>query len=411
MAHSHCDSCISAKCRSTENGCPVEICPNGCETFLHRCKVDEHTLYTCMAAKSPCINAPYGCEEVLPRAKLASHLEHCPASVLFCRFSYDRSATNSSHIGHSSSSASPQTTHPHDQDSDEADKDKELLLDEKLLQSDVALARQENKYVKYEFGVEVPSHEIAPVKLHDFDLHCNTGSMTHATRGSVLHNKLVTPRSRLCIDTTVKHHDRYSNPSTVQRHYFCFPCNEIVRRDEFSVHWKDYHLDVQVNMCHIIERCPARTYGCKHAEVRMTPNPEGASLDYNKEADCVGLKLLSGLVGEPDSPSASGTYVHQIQKQQELAHYGYGEDDESYDVLSQLPVEILMNICMSLDSLGLWNLSQVNHYIRDVCYNLVKKRGIVYYAWCKNDDVQSWQQGQKVYCVLALYVYTCFNER
>jgi hypothetical protein len=177
--------------------------------------------------------------------------------------------------------------------------------------------------------------------------------------------------------------------------YFSFPCNEIVRRDEFSAHWKDCHIGVQTDMYSIIERCPMRGYGCVHKRVCMTPDPSGASLEYLKEADCIALRLPDHTTSESQSETVHSAYAQHIQKKQELAFYGYGEE-ESYDVLSQLPAEILMKICSALDSLGLWNLSMVNHYIRNVCFNLVKKRGIVYCTWHRNEDTKKWEQGVKL---------------
>lgn len=88
-AHAHCTSCFSVKC-DRPGGCPVEICPNGCGAYFHLCKLDEHTRHTCWAAVVPCLNSLYGCEVVLPRAKLAQHLQHCPASILMCRFSCEK---------------------------------------------------------------------------------------------------------------------------------------------------------------------------------------------------------------------------------------------------------------------------------------------------------------------------------
>lgn len=48
--------------------------------------------------------------------------------------------------------------------------------------------------------------------------------------------------------------------------------------------------------------------------------------------------------------------------------------------IMDLPLEILMEICQYMDSLDLWNLSQVNKYLRYLCWSLVKKSGIMYYV-------------------------------
>lgn len=381
MAHSHCESCILAHCRSTVNNCPVEPCPNGCEIFLHRCKTEEHIRYTCPTSAVPCINACYGCEAVLPRTKLARHLNHCPASVVQCRFSYDRPAIDN---------PSARSTHC------DSEHENELLLDEKCLLADVSLAQQVGKCIQVGQG----RHGGEKSTLQ-FDIECYTGSdlMNPNSKSIISSIKSLVPRSRVCIDTTVTTYNYYSSSSlgnlSHTKRYACFPCNEIVRRDEFSTHWEDCHIGVQTNMCSIIERCPMREYGCKYRAVRMAPNPSGASLDYMQEADCIAMKLPQHVTDGPGKETVRGVYAQQIQKRQELACYGYGED-ESYDVLSQLPAEILMKICYALDSLSLWNLSQVNHYIRNVCFYLVKKRGIVYWIWRRKEDSKRWEQGKTV---------------
>lgn len=366
MSHCHCDACVLISCSSTPDTCPVEVCPNGCKTSLHRCKTEEHVLHTCPASYVPCINSSFGCEAVLPRARLGSHLRHCPASVIQCRFSYDRTASETPSV---------------------VSEESELVVDEESLLADGALARQDGRLLDTsDEGASQP-----PL----FDIDCDTGcDLINPSSRSTAKKLTPSPRTRVCIAATVPQYNYNSKPT--KRHYFCFPCNEIVRRDEFSGHWSDCHIRVQASMSTIIQRCPMRVFGCTHRQIRMAPNPSGASLRYLQGADCVALKRPEYVLGGDLSETVPGVYAQQIQKKQELAHYGYGEEEESYDVLSQLPVEILMEICGYLDSLGLWNLSLVNHHIRTVCFNLVKKKGIVYHNWQRNKDTGKWEQGKKV---------------
>lgn len=312
-----------------------------------------------------------------------------------CRFSYDRRAAVSSELSGPTPPMPPSLS-----EEQGLGEDTESLLDEKCLLGDVALSRQENKYVQCDDARQAiygtaHSNEFTPLSIFNLDIHCNTGIVTNAAHRSGCYAKSLLPRSRLCIDRLTSGYEY----NYAVRRSCCFPCNEIVRRDEFAAHWKDYHLSVQVDMCCIVERCPMLAYGCRHGEVRLTPAPEGSSLNYNQYADCVGLRLPVNLVEEAQGDASCGEYAQKLQKQQELALYGYGDEDESYDVLSQLPVEILMKICQCLDSLALWNLSQVNHYIRSVCFNLAKKKGIMYCTWQKNEATKKWEQGPKVfYC-------------
>ena len=360
--HSHCDSCFSwVDCEDTE--CSLTVCPARCGMYLHPCKVEEHLRYTCWNATVPCPNAFSGCDERLPRGKIAQHLEHCPGHVILCRFSYGRSAAPFSKYKNYSHSV------PHYLCETTEGEENEVLLDEKCFNGDVAISQGA---LVTKCSTNDGGDEAHVQKFHDLSIQYDgSGFVTSAKpsttpgSGSICSDYSLSPRTRHCMDRVFTDYDLYSKPQGIKR-MCCFSCNEIVRRDQFFVHWRDYHLNVQIDMFRVIERCPARMYGCNHGEVRMAPNPRGAILTYDPEADCIGLKLPS-----------------------------YVSEEKSYDY-SQLPVEILMKICYSLDSLSLWNFSQVNHYIRDVCYNLVKKRGIVYSKWYKNKATNKWEQGQKV---------------
>ena len=58
---------------------------------------------------------------------------------------------------------------------------------------------------------------------------------------------------------------------------------------------------------------------------------------YLSEADCVSVKFPDHTKKDCNGQPLPGSYAQHIQKQQELAIYGYGDESESYDVLSQLP--------------------------------------------------------------------------
>ena len=85
MDHKHCESCVSLGC-TRRNGCPVVQCKNLCGFSMHGCKTKEHTSELCPRSLVPCVNAVYGCEQTMERRKLANHVQHCPASVLICKF-------------------------------------------------------------------------------------------------------------------------------------------------------------------------------------------------------------------------------------------------------------------------------------------------------------------------------------
>lgn len=172
--------------------------------------------------------------------------------------------------------------------------------------------------------------------------------------------------------------DRYDEMRYELR-YFCFPCSVIVRRDEFS---KRKTSSVQ-HIRHFVDGHPMLAHG---RNVQPTQLPRSSSL--NNDQGAIGLEL------SVQKDIISGQCVSRLALQDD-------QDEKSYDPLSCLPVEILMKICQHLDSLSLWNLSQVNRHIRQVCFHLAKRRGIVYYVWQKKEDTKKWKQGPKVFCTCS----------
>ena len=125
--HWHCRNCVLSACSKEEAKCPVKHCPNGCGTAMHLCKLDEHLEHVCSEAHVPCLNAIYGCEEMMRRGNLLTHLEHCPASIVMCRFSHDRMSMD--FLGEKDCSP------------------REPLLDEKVLLGDLAILQDRNRLV------------------------------------------------------------------------------------------------------------------------------------------------------------------------------------------------------------------------------------------------------------------------
>lgn len=279
MDHDHCSSCFLTGCKVVaEDGCRVEECPNVCGTALHACKIESHVRDICPEAVVPCINAQYGCKETIRRLHLGAHLEHCPASVLMCKF--------------------PHRGSPGD-----------------------------------------------PIDSLPFDPYCN---------------------------------------------------EVVVRRDEYAAHWKTLHHDIYTHFYELFERCPLRDSGCSYRQQHFLPSPRGSTLQYDKDNSMFLIKLPE-IIDTSSEAQMSGHYAAEIQKKQQLALYGYSdEEDESYDVLGQLPPEVLDKICNHLDSLGLWCLSQVNHYLRSVCQHVAKRKGIVYQLWRFDETCQGWVLGPKV---------------
>ncbi len=269
----------------------------------------------------------------MPRKKLTEHIQHCPASIVECQFSYRRTkalkddeTTDLNYLG--------------------------TLIDEQLLAVD-----QEKSSV----GVERTNDlDIDVVNIYNY--------YTKNWRLSVMPPAFRQRSSK-----------RVSNECD-------FTCTEFVRRDEFCTHWKNQHLDVQLNSSMCIHRCPMKMFGCTYGQINVVPQPPGASICFDKHSDMHSYLPANPCVElDPAATPQPGSYVSSIEKKKELAMYGYGDEEESMDVLGQLPSEVLIQVISFLDSLSLWSLSQVNSYFRILCYDFVKKKGIVYGRWERDE--------------------------
>lgn len=395
----------------------MEPCPNDCGFRMHRCKLNEHDVFTCPEALVPCTNAGYGCEELLPRKLLRGHIEHCSASTIMCSFSHDRVEV-----------VRPCPVQINDYPSADAMgvvDGREVLIDEKLLQGDLAIWEKHRVGIADSHnGSERTSYtetDVKEISSAEDDNSANALALSVECRPGILTNlswkvakgmrtKSQAFRERTCVNTTSNvrlHYVHYSGHPHLKRHCCTFCCNEIVRRDEFSSHWKNLHVDIQIDMPQMVRRCPLHSYGCSHGELVLRPWPMGSSLDYDINSDVTLLKLPTTVQDDEEGMGGAinhSDYTEKIRQKQELALYGYGDDnEESYDVLGQLPAEVLEAICEHLDSLSLWYLSQVNQYLRSVCCNLVKKKGIVYSAWQREDSSGHWTRGPRV----SVYIVHC----
>ena len=406
MDHEHCSSCIRAHCTETDD-CVVDFCPNGCGFSMHRCKLSEHDMFTCPEALVSCTNACYGCEEILPRKLLRIHIEHCPASTIMCSFSHDR--VEVVRPVHTASELM------------EIDGGRELLLDEKLLRGDLAVwqkhrvgiedtdnGSERTSYTQTDIKEIYCAGDAGPTSALALSVECTPGTITNLSWkvAKGMRTKSQAFRERTCINMTssVKLHFRGGPP--IKRYCCTFCCNEIVRRDEFSTHWKNLHLDIQIDMPMMVKRCPLHSYGCTHGELSLLPSPSGSFVNYDIDSDTTFLRLPMTIQEEEEVGGASNhsDYAAKIRQKQELALYGYEDDsEESYDVLGQLPAEILTSICEYLDSLSLWYLSQVNRYLRSVCCILVKRKGVVYSTWLRGAKSGHWVRGPKV-CIHYCYI-------
>lgn len=357
MDHEHCQGCVRSSCTECSY-CPVEYCKNGCGFSLHRCKWAEHNEHTCPEALVSCCNAALGCVEQLTRKNLGPHLLHCPASTIQCRFAYNRriiSTASGECVLHAMGD----------------------FIDEKLLSGDLGLIMKNSQDPPPTLAVSMENCSYAKLQRRTEDDAGDWGEVS-------------TERGRCSY--TPEH----------QSNLRSFYCNEIIRRDEFVPHWNRFHLEIQLNMDLVVQRCPLLKYGCTHGRDNLVPTPSGATLNYDSEGDSFLATVPTSISLNSDEEAGVqvSQYKAKIQEKKELSLYGYGEE-ESYDVLGQLPIEVLLSIIQYLDSISLWNMAMVNHYIRKVCFEVVWKKGIVYFKWEKEVDITcllgfKWVQSPKV---------------
>jgi TRAF-like zinc-finger len=70
--------------------CPIISCDNhSCPFRMHACKLIDHKSI-CLFQRVECVNHFYGCNAMLTRGTMSSHLPQCPASVVYCSVEWIR---------------------------------------------------------------------------------------------------------------------------------------------------------------------------------------------------------------------------------------------------------------------------------------------------------------------------------
>ena len=340
----HCISCFSVKC-SSQQGCPVVQCPD-CLTFLHSCKLNDHIDFICPNHLVPCCNNSNGCEVFIKRSTMGIHLEHCPASIIQCRYAYYRYQQQ------------PRQT--------AADSIDSLSLSEKFLQSDFKLIDRDPKcenvhYTPYNKRSTTIECSRINSCSYQFD---NISESFYKGRKAYISKKL---------------HQYHSN-IFAKVHTNVFICGLYVRRKDFSDHMKK-HDDICTELSFKIRQCPLYLYGCDFNCVEIEPWALGYTLDYNPIIDLFFTRIKFDL-------AESNVHVGHI-------------------LLSSLPVEMLVYIVSYLDCYSMWSLSQTCLCFRDICEGYLSKKGIVYCEWKKQNG--KWTN-TKLVCTIIIYYFLCTNK-
>lgn len=368
--HRHCVKCISRYCKIPE--CPMIDCPYGCGAVAHQCKILDHK-EVCFNKKVPCINALYGCETLMPRSKIKVHLAHCPASLVHCKFLWERVdrniIKNADHTKHTSS----------DNSSENAKTEKNYS--EEFLASDV-------ERIKDSLDLEDRSKELSAMLEPSAAHNLLVGAPYHYRSSPYSRSPLKFVSPSVCCF--------YMTPESTHRQqlHILVQCNEVVRRDEFEDHYMTQH-----NIIHgglygwLMHHCPLYEYGCNFSIPRLLPFPPYFKLVYNKCSKVFGVVLKEGYFSakSENTESVKGWYMTRLEQQRELAAYGY--NDIATDPLSQLPIEVLRVVIGFLDSSSLFCLSLTSQKLRELCNNLIKG-SMVQLIWKRHGE--SWKDKSKV---------------
>uniref|UniRef100_A0A480JE22 F-box only protein 40 n=1 Tax=Sus scrofa TaxID=9823 RepID=A0A480JE22_PIG len=149
---------------------------------------------------------------------------------------------------------------------------------------------------------------------------------------------------------------------------FTFTCNKFFRRDEFPLHFKNVHTDIQSCLNGWFQhRCPLAYLGCTFIQNHFRPPGQKAKVIYSQELNTFAIK--------PEVAS-------ELSERWKNSHLS-GHGGKSQNSLTSLPLEILQYIAGFLDSISLSQLSQVSVLMRNICATLLQERGMVLLQWKK----------------------------
>ncbi|XP_053420854.1 F-box only protein 40 [Nycticebus coucang] len=171
---------------------------------------------------------------------------------------------------------------------------------------------------------------------------------------------------------------------------FTFTCNKFFRRDEFPLHFKNVHADIQSCINGWFQhRCPLAYLGCTFVQNHFRPPGQKAKVIYSQELKTFAIK--------PEvAPELS-----EGKKNNHLS----GHRGKSQHGLTSLPLEILQYIAGFLDSISLSQLSQVSLLMRNICATLLQERGMVLLQWKKrySHGRTSWRVHREIWQFSSLF--------
>ncbi|VDN03587.1 unnamed protein product [Thelazia callipaeda] len=397
--HVHCTYCFRIDCRY--NLCTVHPCPE-CRIMLHACKLEDHLLI-CPKSFVPCLCEAFGCPVIIRRERMAQHLKHCCAWVIFCCVQWNR-RTLSNYAKRKLKRVAKGLEKW--EAAYEVDDDHEIDVCAALVDQDVVIdsyrtSRADRKRLTDFYN---PCHPLMPLRLSlqkpssfaDEDssdeenrqkerqlelkrspfescylckadpgsqhLHV-LGNISFEANQEITEDKEITPVKRLLLPPFYEERnlclnivrERFSvftrkseNMPCVQKGVcvYTYFCNENFRRDEYLEHYKLSHMIAT----ECIGRCPLYVDGCPFYYHKMEPC--WGKLRYCHYLNCTVLE-------PPLTPV--------------LTHDGCPVCD--------LPPLIFFHILQYLDSASLRCLSSTSKLMRFKCFQTASNSAMVHIKW------------------------------
>ncbi|XP_040858495.1 F-box only protein 40 [Ochotona curzoniae] len=172
---------------------------------------------------------------------------------------------------------------------------------------------------------------------------------------------------------------------------FTFTCNKFFRRDEYPLHFKNVHTDIQSCLNGWFQhRCPLAYLGCTFVQNHFRPPGQKAKVIYSQELKTFAIRP------EVAPELNEGRQVNQLS----------GRGGKSHHSLTSLPLELLQYIAGFLDSISLAQLSQVSVLMRNICATLLQERGMVLLQWKKkrySHGGTSWKVHRQIWQFSSLF--------
>ena len=205
-------------------------------------------------------------------------------------------------------------------------------------------------------------------------------------------------------------------------------CEQDFRRDQYCDHFQNVHADIHGGLNGWIqERCPLAQYGCTYIRRRLNPLSKDGLVVFSDDLGSFGVVPHSHSIktGIPENEIKScsdrltsdgrhceGADVHSQRTEKEVLQNSKSRtksESEDENGLLSLPLELIDKITSFIDSFSLNNLSRTCKTMREICRNLLFKRGIVVFEW-ERRNYDNGSAGWKVAKLVGLCYILCSSK-